>query len=205
MSAVELTRAGGDSANSTASGPRRPSRTQLFALTLLAPQEFRDELVGDLIEELATTPRLCALNPREARVWLWRQIATSAPALVRSRFTRGGAMAKSRWISSSVFAVVGTIQAWDSRVFDAPGSLIALVVLGLLAHTLFLLLASSAQTTFIGVLALVVLLLAAKITSPIELPALGVIAVIGGACVMLRVYLEKRASQASPPSASNAA
>lgn len=205
MSAADLTRADRDGTNSAASDPRRPSRAQLFALTLLAPQAFRDELVGDLVEELATTPRLLTLSSREARVWLWRQIATSAPSLVRSRFTSGGAMAKSRWIASSVFAVVGSVQAWDSRVLDAPGAVIALVVLGLLAHALGLLLASATPTTFLSLVGMAVMLACAKLTSPTELPALGVIWALGFACCMLRTYLEKRASQASPPSATNAA
>jgi hypothetical protein len=188
----------------TSPSPRRPGWAERCALALLVPAAFREEFIGDLIEELRTSRRLRDLSPRAARAWVWRQILGSAPSLVRSRLTRGGKMAKIRWLACAVFFVMGSLQAWDSRVLAAPTFVIALVACGLMLHTLGLLLASRAATTFATLIAMVVLLVAVKFASPTNLPALGVIGVIGLITSMMRSAAERRAAKAGPPNASPA-
>jgi hypothetical protein len=183
----------------------RPSRLQLALLVILAPLQVREELIGDLVEELATSPRRTRIEPRAARAWLWRQIAASAPHLLRSRLFSGGPMAKARWFAAFVFLAVGSLQGWDSRVLAAPAAVVALVAIGMAAHALGLLLSSRAQAAFGSLMALVVTLVCAKLTSPTELPALGVIGVTGFIGCWMRIWLERRASLTQPPRAAGAA
>jgi hypothetical protein len=174
-------------------------------VALLVPAAFRDEFLGDLTEELRTSRRLSDHGPAAARRWMWRQIVASAPSLIRCRLTRGGKMAKYRWIAALTFALVGSLQAWDSRVLDAPGHIVALVACGLAVQFFGFLLASSAGARLATFLTFVALIFSAKILSPIALPALGVLGVIGLALNFGYSALERRQAQVAPPSGPTAA
>ena len=76
-------------------GPRSPRLARLI-LTLVLPERYRDNQIGDLEEEFRTRGREDGWN--DARLWYWRQALTSLPGTWRLRYreereahgTRGG-------------------------------------------------------------------------------------------------------------------
>ena len=71
-----------------------PSRAALWLLHAIAPAQVVDEFVDDLLEEFAVVAaRHGALR---ARLWLWRQVLSSIPSLVRMRWQGPPAVAGKR-------------------------------------------------------------------------------------------------------------
>ena len=67
--------------------PARPPRLPIALLRALLPYAERDEVVADLAQEYADRAR--KRGRVTARLWLWRQVLGSAPALLRRSWWRG--------------------------------------------------------------------------------------------------------------------
>jgi len=77
-----------------------------------------------------------------------------------------------------VLAIMGLLQLWDSRVFAAGGTVMAIALVALLLPIASLLFTERADIRIAAVLACAALLLGTKMIAPHPLPAVGVIAAI---------------------------
>jgi hypothetical protein len=80
-----------------------------------------------------------------------------------------------------ILVVMGTLQLWDSDVFDAGAAVIAIAVFALLLPIGALLFTERMDLRIGSVVACAALLMSAKVVTPLPLPALGVAAVIAAA------------------------
>jgi hypothetical protein len=78
-------------------------------------------------------------------------------------------------ILAIVVLAVGATQAWDSRVLDAGLFVIALAAIAVFAPPSALFVSRDARVHAAAVAVATVMLLVAKLVSPIALPALGVV------------------------------
>ena len=69
------------------SKPPAPPRVASAMLSALLPVAERDEVIGDLAAEFAY--RAETFGARDAARWYWRQLASSAPSLLRRSWWRG--------------------------------------------------------------------------------------------------------------------
>ena len=67
--------------------PGVPPRLPLALLRALLPYAEREEVLADLAQEHAE--RAASSGRLAARIWLWRQVLGSAPALLRRSWWRG--------------------------------------------------------------------------------------------------------------------
>ena len=86
-----------------------------------------------------------------------------------------------RTVGVLILIVMGTLQLWDSRVFSAGASTIAIAVLGLSLPVGALIFVDRLDIRVGSVIACAILLLSAKAFAPHPLPAIGVIVVIAAA------------------------
>ena len=106
-----------------------PPRLALLLLTLRLRAEWRDFIVGDLVEEFQ---KRCAVSPSRARAWFWRQtvrcLLTATPA-------RGYALEPSTAMTadrSFVMSLLEDVRYGFRMLRRAPGLAVAVVgVLGL--------------------------------------------------------------------------
>ncbi|MEO8192956.1 MAG: hypothetical protein ABI681_03825 [Gemmatimonadales bacterium] len=146
------------------------SRTGRLMIEFL-PDGYRDDMVGDLLEEASAV-----IAPRDgmpaARRWLRAQLMTSVPRMFALHFRqKEDGMKHARWIAAAAIVVVGVLQAWDSGILAAPPLIGAMVVIaiGIGIAALF----TENDAIRLGAAALVfVLLFAARIASPVRLPEL---------------------------------
>lgn len=80
---------------------------------------------------------------------------------------------------------LGATQAWDSNVLNAPTWIIAIVAIAILLPALALVLTEDPRLLLAVLIAMSLLLLAAKLLSPIEMPALLVVALLAGVLVII--------------------
>lgn len=140
-----------------------------FVLHHLLPSAWREELLGDLIEELNgyIIPSRGAVR---AKLWLYQQGASAIIAGLWHLLHRGGVMAKRRWLLSLLIGLLGVLQSLDSGVHHSSGWVLGLVALAVFLPVVGLLL-DVGQPLWLGV-ASAVLLTAARAISPIPLPEL---------------------------------
>lgn len=149
-------------------GPDFPGPMSRCLLSLLVPPGRREEFVGDLIEE-AETVVLPRSGRRAAKRWFWRQALTSASPLYARHFHKGVEMNRARWIAIALLMVLGPLMALDPNVFGASPGTVALVVLAILIPTLACLVSGNLRVYAGAALASAVLLLAARVSSGIEI------------------------------------
>jgi hypothetical protein len=124
--------------------------------------------VGDLIEE-AETVVLPRSGCRAAKRWFWRQALTSASPLYARHFHKEVEMNRTRWIAIALLMVVGPLMALDSNIFGASLGTLAIVVLAILVPALAGLVSGNLRVYAGAALASAVLLLAARVSSGIEI------------------------------------
>jgi hypothetical protein len=159
----------------------------------LVPSRLREAFLGDLAEEAADVARRD--GPQAARRWMRGQALRSAPPLLINLLTREVRMTRNRWLGLSIALPMGLLQAWDSRVLDAGPLVMALVAAAIACPVLALVFTSHTGVYAAAEAVAIVLLLAAKVVTPVPLPALGVVAVI----TALGLFLGARAESSTPP------
>ena len=100
--------------------PRDPLSRLLLAA--LPPLALREELEGDLAEELALSGR--------GRGWMWSQLLRSAPSLLLYQATRDAA-ARKRWTLAGTTLVAGSVLTALGRFHAFDWSAVAVVAFGL--------------------------------------------------------------------------
>ena len=92
-------------------------------------------------------------------------------------------------IPKSIVAILvlglGATQAWDSNVLNAPTWIIAIVALAVALPALALVLTDEPGMLLGAIVATSLLLLTAKLLSPVPMPALLVIVVLAGVLVII--------------------
>jgi hypothetical protein len=135
-------------------------------LAPLVPEEWRDVFIGDLVEE-ARCFILPTHGPHRARRWLRWQIVRSLPELLRHQITQGAGRRIGRIVFAVLLVRLGAVQAWDSRVHHASPLVIGIVAtaLAIVACTMH---CGRRSTTWLAlILAVPVLLIAARLLSPV--------------------------------------
>jgi hypothetical protein len=108
-----------------------------------------------------------------------------------------------RWIIAALIILLGSLQAWDSNILDAGGTVAVLTSLAILLPALVALRPMTAKLLLATVTISAFLLLAAKRLSPRPLPSLLVIALIGGFMLYGRWHLERRFGWTRAPEQEN--
>lgn len=166
-------------------------------LSLVVPEDLRESIVGDLVEE-SDGYIAPARGLWRARLWLWRQVLGSLPAIVRQRWDSEGAMDMRMWKLIVVPMVLLAIaQAWDSGVFDASPVVIGmvLVAIALPVASVFL---TARFDAYVGALALgFLLLLTARIVSTTPLPELFLVLIPFAVLALLTGVQRRRAARRS--------
>lgn len=132
----------------------------------LAPPGTSDPFVGDLLEEASI------VGERDGPRFIARQVLRSLPHLLGSRLRWEVSMNGFRWFSALVILVLGLLQAWDSHIL-ASSSLVKAITIAavvVLASSVRLGRTASARLSIVAAGAL--LLVAARILSPVRLPEL---------------------------------
>jgi hypothetical protein len=161
-------------------------------LRLLVPGEWRDLLLGDLIEEAG---RMARLDRERARRWFWWQVWTSSPPLQARRWAKGGkAMWGWRLGCALVTVAMGSLQAWDSGVRPGGTAVFWLVAAAIAAPALAFLLVRDFRVVTGAVVAAFVLLTAARLLSPVSLNTLHLAAYVPA---MLLFFTWRKASLGS--------
>lgn len=165
-----------------ATTPFHAPRTERL-MVLLLPAPYRDELIGDLLEEARTvlTPRV---GEQAARRWLWGQLLRSTPHMLRLHLRKELTMRNEKLWGMVLILVMGSLQAWDSGVLRAPAYIAAMVALAITIGLVALLFAERMGMRFIASAVAFALLFGARILSPIPLPELGL---VGFVIVMILV------------------
>jgi hypothetical protein len=134
----------------------------------LLPGRFRDELLGDLIEEYHRY-----IKPSRGRWgalgWIIQEVIGTLRAAVWYQLQRGGHMAKWRWILALVITTMSVLQSRDAGVYHSSVFVMVLVGFAIVIPVMSFLLAGS---PLIGGLIAAILLTKARIFSPISLPEL---------------------------------
>jgi hypothetical protein len=154
--------------SSVALGSNFPGPIARFLLSLLVPPDRRDEFVGDLIEE-AETVVFRHGGRNAARRWFWRQALTSASPLYARHYQKEIGLKGTRWIVVTLLLILGPLMAVDTNVFGASGVAISLVVLAIAIPALVGLLSGNLRVYAAAAFISAMLLLAARITSGVEL------------------------------------
>lgn len=159
----------------------------------LVPSRYREAFIGDLAEEAADVARRD--GPEAARRWMRGQALRSAPPLLLNRFTQEVRMTRNRWLGLAAALPMALVQAWDSRVLDAGPLVMVLVGAAIAVPVLALVLTSHPGVYAAAEAVAIVLLLAAKVVTPVPLPALGFVALVlaGG------LFIATRGESATPP------
>ena len=175
----------------------RPAR--VFAALL--PDAYRDEIVGDLIEQAQRTVEP-EQGDRAARRWITGQIAASLPSMLSLHFKQeeDPQMKHAKWIAAVAIVVMGSVQAWDSGILEAPIGIALMVVLAIGVGLVGLFVSSEGVRFGAAVLSLV-LLFFARILSPVNLPEL---ALVGLPIFLILVLGPKFAALRKPPPTSGA-
>ena len=87
-------------------------------------------------------------------------------------------MLKNRWLWTAIIVVMGSLQAWDSGTLRAPGLIQALVALAIAIPAVAVVTTPSYPRHVLAVAVAFVLLTIARMTSPISLPTLHLIAFV---------------------------
>lgn len=153
------------------------SRVGRFLLRFLIPGSRREEVLGDLLEE-ANHYVLPERGRRRAHVWFWREVITSSPHMIARRIAWEAEMNSRRWIVAATILVVGLLQAWDSKVLDAPVWVGAVVLIAVLIPAIVGFVTARKEHFAYAVVVSFVLLFAVRIASPTPLPGLGLVAFV---------------------------
>lgn len=146
-------------------------------MVLLLPAPYRDELVGDLLEE-ARTVVMPRVGEQAARRWLWGQLLRSTPHMLRLHLRKELTMRNEKLWGMVLILVMGSLQAWDSGVLRAPAYIAAMVALAITIGVVALLFAERMGMRFIASAVAFALLFGARMLSPIPLPELGLVGFI---------------------------
>ena len=159
----------------------------------LAPPAHREALLGDLAEEAADVARREGADA--ARRWMWNQALRSVAPLLRNLLTREVRMTRNRMLGLGVALPMALVQAWDSNGLDAGPLVMALVAAAIALPSLALVVTSHPGVYAAAEGIAIALLLAAKIVTPVALPALGFVALVlaGG------LYIGTRPESSTPP------
>ncbi len=90
-----------------------------------------------------------------------------------------------RTIIAILIIGLGATQAWDSNVLAAPSWVIALVALAVALPALAVVITDDPGMLLAAIIGMSLLLLAAKLMSPVPLPALLVVAMLAGVLVII--------------------
>lgn len=131
------------------------------ALAEFLPDKYRDEIVGDLVEQ--------ALSTRQMMVELLVTVAALLPVHFQQR--ESDDMRHAKWFAAAAILVVGILQAWDSGILAAPVWIAAIVVIAIALGIVGLFMENDVFRLTIAALVFV-LLLTARIVSPVRLPEL---------------------------------
>ena len=137
-------------------------------LGFLVPPGRREEFVGDLIEE-AETVVLPRSGRKAATRWFWRQALTSASPLYARHVHKEVGMNRLRWLAVALLLIAGPLMALDPNVLGASPGTVALVVLAILVPALAILVSGNLRVYAGAALISAGLLLAARISSGIEI------------------------------------
>ena len=139
------------------------SRTSRILIGLL-PDKYRDDIAGDLIEQSVST----------AEMNIELAIACARLFPLHSRQREDDTMKHAKWIAAAAIIAVGLLQAWDSGILGAPVWIAALVVVAIAIGIAGLF--TENESIRFSIAALVfILLIVARITSPVRLPELTLI------------------------------
>jgi hypothetical protein len=166
-------------------------------LAAAVPEDLRESFIGDLMEE-ADIWVVPERGIWRARLWLWRQVIGSLPALLSRRDRTEGAMDVRLWKLISVPMVLLAIaQAWDSGVFDASSVVIGMVMVAIALPVAAVFLTGRLDI-YVGALVLgFVLLLTARLVSSTPLPELFLV-LIPFAVLALLTGLQRRRTAGRP-------
>ncbi len=149
-------------------GPHFPGPVSRLLLRCLFPENRREEFVGDLIEEVDTVV-LPRRGRRAALCWFWWQVAESVPPLLARSLEKEIQMGKIRWGVAVTILVLGTLMASDSGLWTAGFTTIALVIFAIAVPAAIGLVSGNLVFRGVGVAISVVLLIAIRQFSGVEL------------------------------------
>ena len=136
------------------------------ALSEFLPEKYRDEIVGDMIEQ--------SLSPRQVMI----ELLVTVPALLPMQLRLGedDKMRHAKWIAAAAVVVLGALQAWDSGILNAPPMIGAMVAVAIVIGIVGLFMENEAiRLTIAGVV--FVLLITARMISPVKLPELTIVGI----------------------------
>ncbi len=162
-----------------------------FIIAML-PDGCRDGIAGDLLEEAAMIASESGVD--EARRWIRAQFISSLPSIVALHFRQkeDDHMKRIKWIAAPVLVVLGSVQAWDSGILNAPILIGIIVALAIAVGVAGVFVDHEGVRFGIGILVLL-LLIVARIVSPVSLSGLGLV----GMPIFLFLILAPRLLSAS--------
>jgi hypothetical protein len=130
------------------------------------PDRYREEIVGDLIEQSMSTRQMTI------------ELLVSVAALLPMQFqqSKDDKMRHAKWIAAAAILVVGVLQAWDSGIISAPPMIGLMVGFAIGIGIIGLFIENEAARLTIAALVIVLLFLA-RIMSPVRLPELTLVGV----------------------------
>ena len=136
------------------------TRTSRFLIALL-PERYRDDIAGDLVEDPTLKSHINV------------ELAVAAVRLLPLNFRQSedDNMKYAKWIAAAAILAVGLLQAWDSGVLNAPVWIAALVLIAI-ALGIGGLFTENEPIRFAIAALVFVLLLVARMVSPVRLPEL---------------------------------
>lgn len=140
-------------------------RVNLF-LSEFLPEKYRDEIMGDLIEQ--------SLSTRQMMIELLVTVAALLPMQFRN--SEDEKMKHAKWMAAAAIVVVGALQAWDSGILAAPPLIGMMVAVAIVIGIVGLFVENDVIRLSIAALVFV-LLFSARIISPVRLPELTLVGV----------------------------
>ena len=133
----------------------------LRVLSAFLPDKYREEIVGDLVEQ--------SLAPAKMRKELALSVIHLFPIHIRQ--SKEDPMKHAKLIASAAVLVMSLLQAFDSRILDAPVWIGLMVYAAVIIGIAGLFIANNAVRLAVASLVFV-LLVTARIASPVSLPQL---------------------------------
>ena len=135
-------------------------------LSEFLPARYRDEIVGDLIEQ--------SLSARQMMIELIVTIAALLP--MQFSGSEDDKMKHAKWIAAAAILVLGALQAWDSGILNAPLIIGAMVVFAIAIGIIALFIENEMIRLTLAAIVMA-LLFAARIMSPVRLPELTLVGI----------------------------
>ena len=107
-------------------------------------------------------------------------------------------MLRNNWIWALIIVVMGALQGWDSGVLRAPAVIQALVALAIAIPAITVVTTASYGVQAVSVAAAFTVLTIARMTAPLPLPTLHIIAFVPAVLIFFSHGIQGRSRAADP-------